>query len=60
MVSAHDLDVGDEGHVVQSGGALAQQGGGHQLQRRVLGPGYGHIAGKGMVAPNDDDFLVHF
>ena len=56
---AHDLDVGDERNVMDDRLALPQQGGGHELERRVLGSRHGHFPPERAVALHDDDLFSH-
>ncbi len=55
----HDGDIRDERHVVDGGGSTPQQGGGHELERRVLRARHGNLAGQHARALHDDDFFSH-
>ena len=55
----HDVHVGDAGHVVQGGFALAQNSGGNKLESRVFGTTNTHRTRKVLGLMRNDDFLGH-
>ena len=53
---AHDVDVGNVGDVGEGSHAGSHDGGGHELERRVLGTLDVHLAGDAMSPLDLNDF----